>query len=71
MVTRSTRGWSGQRPSSAWRMRAIVLLPAATLPRDPDHVRHARVQLAEERLGDDCSSRVAANRRFSSRDSGR
>ena len=53
MVTRSTRGWSGQRTSSACRMRAIVLLPTATLPASPDDVRHARVQLAEERLGHD------------------
>ena len=29
-----------------------MLLPAATLPGDPDHVRRARVQVTEERLGD-------------------
>ena len=35
MVTRSTCGWSGQRASSACRMRANVLLPTATLPATP------------------------------------
>ena len=35
MVTRSTCGWSGQRESSACRMRANVLLPTATLPATP------------------------------------
>ena len=35
VVTRSTFGWSGQRASSACRMRANVLLPTATLPAMP------------------------------------
>ena len=35
MVTSSTRGCSGQRASSAWRIRALVDLPTATLPATP------------------------------------
>ena len=72
VVTRSTRGWSGQRASSACRMRAIVLLPDRDAARDADDVRHAGVQRDRETSrSPTCSSRVAANRRFSSRDSGR
>ena len=53
MVTRSTRGWSGQRPSTACSSRAIVLLPAATLPPMPITYGTRGVQVPEERLGDD------------------
>ena len=35
VVIRSTFGWCGQRESSVWRMRAVVLLPTATLPAMP------------------------------------
>ena len=35
VVTRSTAGWSGQRASSARRMRDVVLFPTATEPATP------------------------------------
>ena len=51
MVTRSTRGWFGQRASSSRSTRAVVLLPTATLPAEPDQERDLVLAVAEEGRG--------------------
>ena len=51
MVTRSTRGWSGQRASSARSSRAVVLFPTATLPATPMTYGGPRLRGAEELRG--------------------
>ena len=52
-------------------MRAIVLLPAATLPAIPITYGTPVCRCPRNVSVTECSSRVAATRRFNSRDSGR
>ena len=70
-MTRSTCGWSGQRASSAWRMRANVLLPTATLPATP--ITYGTRGAIVPRNVDDTRARSwdALTYRLSRRDSGR
>ena len=71
VVTSSTFGWSGQRASSAWSTRAVVLLPTATLPPSP-MMNGERWRGRPRNVSVVCwSDWVAATRRLSRRDSGR
>ncbi len=71
VVIRSTLGWSGHCASSAWRMRAKVLLPTATLPAMPMTYGTFGAIVPRNVADTLWRSWVALTYRFSSRLSGR